>query len=154
MYRNMLRAKYLIEGFLNYKEAKGIKICDGISHQEWSTLAEFEGILKQVHVLAMESQKDDATAICVAWLECLVAKSKFQNSVHGFHVINLKEFWKRNVSFKKIKTKLILEQELSEIAKMLLSRLNKEFDNYLPQPDYDTLMNIFLNQIVCRNRLL
>lgn len=147
MLESVLRSKHLLsifQGSCSFREQlASVKISD----DDWVVIAECEAILRHLNVLAMESQRDGDGSIAFSWFQTACCRSRLEREKE-FLVVDCSKNWTTESSFADIPKMKLKEENLSKIPLTMLHRLQKEFQQYLPEPDEDQILAMVLHPVM------
>jgi hypothetical protein len=147
MFISVLRSKRLLTLFIYSSCYANSLSAHNLTNDKWQLVAEFEAVLRNMNVLAMEVQTEMSAEVAMSWYMISICRAKLQNSKR-VKVFDIDMNWTPEKAIKDIPTVLLAREELMPTTRKLLLRLDKEFDFYFAEPDSDQMVAMILHPVM------
>jgi hypothetical protein len=148
MLMSLLRSRYTIRAYIQ-DEPDTIRNNNSISDEEWINAAEIEAVLRVVCQLSFSVQTESRACIGSNWLFILRAKNSLIKTSYKLVNVQFKadldKQWDAQTQFADLPKIQVPVHKLGRMATNLIERLKLEFENYLGEPDDDTLLAMMLD---------
>ncbi len=118
-----------------------------LTPEEWVDVSEIEAILRKVTKLNMKLQSDMPGRQALTCYEIYLAVETLFNDPEGFNVIDLNNYWTPGNTFEQIPTTKYPTSQFGNVGKLLLERMQIEFNNYLANMDSDMKVAAMLHPV-------
>ena len=104
-------------------------------------------MLNIMHTLVMEIQRDGPSRISVSRLDITITQHKIK-TMKKLEVIDVSSWNATNKSEMEMPRVSIGHNDLQDLTKKLMTRLDNEFQHYFPEPASDQKLAILLNPVM------
>jgi hypothetical protein len=153
MFESLLKQKDFVmsysNNFLKGDEQKKMEAMV-LGNEEWDMLAEAESILRLTTILAMTSQVEETSYNSIAYFKVMNIRFALQQQ-RVFKCYDVRNVPSQDRQMGYAVQKDIDRDELNENSVMLLSRLEREYTTYFPEPDDDQVLQMFYHPFMQRS---
>ena len=154
MIQHTLRNKQVIIQLMNNSSFAEKLEQFALTRDDFVVIAEIDCILEIMTILSMNHQRDEVGRVAMVWLDICVAKKRLFADNAVFRPSDVSKMW-NPATPKDDHPKLELKYEqLSEMSKVIVDRLELEFAHYFPKPDDDMDNATFVDPIASGSALV
>jgi hypothetical protein len=152
MFQEQLRVRFCEQTYFG-QELDRVRTNYCVADHQWLLTAEFEAVIRGPAQLNFSTQVDVRPTIGTSWLYVVRAKLACQSK--EYDVVNIlpaktdeMQRWDGSASFKSLPKITKKIKDMTEDARLLRSRLQKEFDHYFPSPDKNQLIAMMVDPVM------